>query len=510
MHRLSNLDELAGRRWEVLALTCTGAFLAPLDVAAVSVALPVISPALRLGFGSSMWVQAAYLLAWAVLLIPAGKLADEYGRMRFFMIGVLVFTIGSALAASSMSAGWLVAARAVQGAGGGLLGSTAAAVATAVFPPSERGRALGIYVMAVYLGLSLGPPLGGFLVGTFGWRSIFVVNLPVGVALLLWTWRLMPRDERGSSPARIDASGALLLGVFLCTLLLPLTFGPDWGWFSWPVAGLLGASIFSLTAFILVELRSDAPMLDLGLVMHNRLFAAANMAALLNYMALYAITMLTAIFLQVVQGRSPQEAGWLLLAAPVVEAVLSPLAGRWSDRIGSRLLTTAGMMLIAVGMIMLGTIAMSSSGLRIFASLAVVGVGLASFSAPNTSAVLGSVSRDHVGLASGLLSTVRAVGMALSVAILGGFAGSRLGRLGGRLLYSNTGTLLSTRAAGDYAHGYSLAMYAGAGFALLGAAASLVRGSGGEIELASSIGRQPAGQAKSGQSLADVRSVQCG
>ena len=486
------LEQLNERRWELLALTSIGAFMAPLDGSIVAVALPVMSPDLHLSFAQSIWVQAAYLLAMAVLLIPTGRLADHHGRVRFYLAGLAVFTAGSLLSAASMSGAWLIASRVVQGGGAALLSATSAAIVTAVFPPSERGRALGINVMAVYIGLSVGPPLGGFLTDNLGWRWIFLVNLPIGIAALVWGLLLLPRREREDTAApRPDVLGAALLGVFLASLLVPLTFAPEWGWAAPSTIGLLTVSALSLVAFVAVERRVNDPVLDLDLVLHNRLFAAANTAALLNYMALYAISLLTAIYLEVVQGRSAGLTGWLMLGQPVMQAVLSPFAGRLSDRIGSRVLTTSGMLLTATGMALLGSMPASAGIPRVVVSLAVVGVGLAAFSAPNTSAIMGSVRRDQLSLASAFLGTARVVGMALSVAVLGGIAASQLGLLGGRLLFTHGhgAGALASKAVSDFAHGYSLAMYTGAALALLGAAVSLTRGPREEAPAAMPPGR---------------------
>ena len=487
-------DDLKDRRWELLALTSVGAFMSPLDGAIVSVALPVMSPDLGLSFSASMWVQAAYLLATAVLLIPLGRLADQRGRVRFYLLGTVVFGGGSLLCALSANGAWLISSRALQGVGSALLGATAAAIVTAAFPPEERGRALGINVMAVYLGLSVGPPLGGFLTDAFGWQAIFLINIPIAAAVFVWGWRLLPRDERarpagpgapspaGSdarhSPQRSDLAGAALLGAFLICLLVPLTFASQWGWAGARSVVLLVLAGASLVGFVVVERRVADPLLDLDLLLHNRLFAAANSAALLNYMALYAISILTAVFLEVVQGRSASLTGWIMLSQPVMQAVLAPLAGRLSDRVGSRVLATAGMSLVAAGMLLLGSMPADAALARVMASLAVVGVGLASFSAPNTSAVMGSVRRDQLGLAGAFLATMRVVGMALSVAILGGIAASQLGRAGGRLIFSHGGGsgALGAQAAADFATGYRYAMYTGAALAVLGALVSLTRG----------------------------------
>ena len=195
------------RRWQLLALTSIGAFMAPLDGSIVAVALPSMGKDLHLTFTAAIWVQAAYLLTTAVLLIPVGRLADEYGRVRFYLLGIAVFTLGSLLAALSMNGAWLIGSRIVQGAGSALMFATAAAIVTAVFPPKERGRALGINVMAVYLGLSLGPPLGGLLVDTLGWRSIFLITCPSGWSRSCGAWSCC-RSPSGSRMRRASTTRA--------------------------------------------------------------------------------------------------------------------------------------------------------------------------------------------------------------------------------------------------------------------------------------------------------------
>lgn len=460
------------RRWALLALTSIGAFMAPLDGSIVAVALPKMGSALRLSFAATLWVQAAYLLAMAVTLIPLGRMADHWGKVRFYQAGIVVFTLGSLAAALSMNGSWLVGSRVLQGIGGALLSATSAAIVTSAFPAQERGRALGINVMAVYAGLSVGPPLGGYLVSHLGWPWIFLVNLPVGLLTLLWGWRLLPASERlEGAPLKMDLAGALLMGVMLVALITPLTFSAEWGFRSWGTWGLLAIVPFALAGFLNVEGRSASPLLDLALLRHNRLFAAANLAALLNYCALYAVSVLTAVQLQLVMGHSAKAAGWVMMGQPVMQTCLSPFAGRLSDRIGSRVLATSGMVLVALGMAILGLQGRYASLPEVIGGLAVVGLGMAAFSAPNTSAIMGSVERGQLGVASAFLATMRVTGQALSVAFLGGIAASRLGSGGWRALLRQA----SPAAAQAYAWGYRSAMIAGACLALLGAWASLAR-----------------------------------
>jgi len=471
-------EDLHRRRWQLLALTAVGAFMWPLDGSIVSVALPVMGRDLHLSVTAAVWVSASFLLTTAVLLIPSGRIADQHGRVRYYLLGIAVFTIASLLCAVSMNGSWLIGSRIIQGAGAALIGATSAAIVTAVFPPHERGRALGINVMAVYIGLTVGPPLGGFITDAVGWRWIFLINIPIGIIVLLWGWFMLPRSEKVSGP-RLDVVGSVLLGAFLIALLVPLTFSVEWGWASPATIGLLVVSAACFFAFVVWERRVDAPILNLDLVLKNRLFAAANTAALLNYMALYGISLLTALYLEIVQDRSASLTGWMLLSMPLLMAVLSPFSGRLSDRIGSRVLATGGMVTIAAGMILLAFTTETTPLWRVAGCLAIVGFGMAAFSAPNTSAVMGSVRRDQLSQASAFLSTMRTSGQALSVALLGGIATSQLGAAGGRalLMHGHGGGALAAHAAGAYASGYQYAMLTGAALALIGAAVSMTRGS---------------------------------
>ena len=467
---------LPRRRWALLALTCVGAFMAPLDGSIVAVALPRMGPELHLSFAASLWVQAAYLLAMAVLLIPLGRLADQGDRLRYYLAGIAIFTLGSLTAALSGNGTTLVLSRILQGCGGALLSATSTAIVTSVFPPEERGRALGINVMAVYLGLSVGPPLGGLLVDHLGWPWIFLVNLPVGAAAFAWGWSLLtPRTLAERAAPRADLAGAALLGAFLCCLIVPLTFSSEWGWRAPLIWVLLGLAPVALAAFVRVEGRAQAPLVQLDLLRRNRLFAMANLAALLNYGALFAISVLTAVQLQLVLGHPARITGWIMLGQPLMQACLSPLAGRMSDRIGSRTLATAGMAIVATGMVWLALIGRGAGVAQVVAALAVVGLGMAAFSAPNTSAIMGSVQKQQLSVASAFLGTMRVTGQSLSVGVLGSIAASRLGPGGWEMLLHQAG---ANAAADAYAWGYRAAMLTGAGLALLGAWASLTRGDG--------------------------------
>ena len=476
--------ELYQHRWRVLAMTAVGTFMTPLDSSIVSVALPAIGPHLHLSYTEALWVQAAYLLMISILLIPVGRVADMHGPLRFYMMGAIIFGLASIGAALSFNGPSLIAARSIQGAGGALMFSTAAAIVTSVFPASERGRALGLNVMVAYLGLTLGPPIGGLIVSHTSWRWIFLLNVPVAVATLLVGWDLLPAERRDRAARlvgelasrvgrRIDLVGAVLLGAMLVAFFLPLTFSPFWGWGSRLTIGLLVAAAVLFAAFLLFERRAREPILDLNLVRHNRTFAAANTATLLNYVAVFGVTIFTAVFLEIVQGHSAQRSGIMLLAQPVLMAALSPFAGRLSDRVGSRTLVTCGQILIAAGMFQLALLSAGSSTWQVMVALATVGVGMAGFSSPNTSAVMGSVPRSQLNVASGFLATMRFAGQGMSIAVLGAIAASGLGPNGGRVIL--LGEAASKASAATYAVGYREAMFVGVGIVLLAAVISFLQ-----------------------------------
>jgi EmrB/QacA subfamily drug resistance transporter len=462
----------------MLAIVSGGAFVASFDVAAVAVALPSISRSLGLGYVQALWIPTLYLLVVASLLLPAGRSADRFGRSSHYAVGLGLFCIGSVIAGIATDQWLMYAGRCCQGVGGAFIVTTSAALAVAVSSPERRGRALGFNTMCVYLGAAAGPAFGGLLVTTLGWRSVFLFG--AAAAALLFAALHLPGasrriglndGDRGAGTA--SAAGSLTFAVAISALLLLLTFAPAWGWGSWKA---IAAAAIAGAAFILLALResrSSRPIVDHELYRDNRLFVAACTAALLVYAGVFAAGLLTAIDLQVVQGFGAAGAGVILLTQPVTMAILAPLAGRWSDRIGSRGLTTAGSIVMAVGALVLATMGPDASWARAAAGLAVIGVGLGLFSTPNISAVLGSVPASRLSAASAVLGTSRFVGQALSVCILGSIAASSLATAGGSTLSAQ---IAAAGAASAFHDGFRSAMVVGAGIALLAALVSSGRG----------------------------------
>ena len=474
--------ELERRRWRVLVVASVGVFMATLDSSIVAVALPVIGPRLRLTYSEALWVQAAYILVVAVLIITAGRLADLHGPLRLYTLGVILFGLFSVMAALSPGGLFLVMARGLQGVGGALLLATSAAIVIAAFPPEERGRALGFNVMFATIGPILGPPLGGLIATHLGWRWIFLVNVPVALATLGAGWDLLGAERRdraaerlrrglSATSDRVDALGAGLLGAMLATLFVPLSFSPLWGWANAGTIALLSCAVVLATAFVIVENRVKDPVLDLDLFRRNPVFAAGSTAALLFTFATYGIVIFTALFLEIVRGHSAQWAGLVLLVQPAVMTVLAPFAGRLSDRVGSRGPAAAGMVVVAAGLAQLALASSAASMWRLGAALATVGVGGAFFIAPNISAVMGSVDRSTLGVASGVRFTMGFSGQGLSISVLGAIAASQLGPNGGRVIL--LGESASAGNALAFAAGSREAMLVASGLALLGALVSL-------------------------------------
>ncbi len=402
----------APSRRPVLIVTTLASFLTPFMGSSVTVALPAIGRELGLGPLGLSWIATSYLLAAAILLVPFGKLADARGRTRIFVGGMVVYTAASLGCTLSPSAALLMASRVAQGAGGAMVFGTSVAILTAAFPPEQRGRVLGINVAAVYLGLSLGPFLGGILTEQLGWRSVFAGNVLAGVVTsLVAAWKL-PRDARPPASARFDWPGAAFYSAALAAIISGLSRlpGPSG-------ALLLGAGLVAGLAFVRRERVAEDPLLDLRLFSGNRVFAFSNLAALINYASTYAVAFLLSLYLQDLRGLGAQAAGGLLVVQPIVQAAVSPFAGRLSDRVAPRLLASSGMGIIAAGLAALAFLGQHVAFSWIGAALAALGVGFGLFSSPNTSAVMGSVARPQYGVASATLATVRMSGQALSMGI---------------------------------------------------------------------------------------------
>jgi len=401
-------------------ITTIGAFMTPLDGSIVTIAIPSIASSIDMGLEAAIWIPLAYLLLLTILLINVGRLADIKGRKRFYTLGFIIFTAGSVLCGASVTDVQLVTFRAVQGIGAAFIAANSAAIVTDWFPSGERGKALGINTMAVYTGLTAGPIIGGILVQNYGWRSIFYVNVPIGILVVTLTILKLKESQRNQMGEGFDLAGSTTLSIALASLLVVLTLGGTYGWVSALTLGLLILCVVTFMLFLRVESKLVRyPTLDLSLFTKNRLFAAANTTAFLSYIAVNGVTLMISIYLQSIQRMDPQTAGFYLIAQSAVMALLSPLSGWLSDRFGSRLLSSLGMSFVAIGLYFFSQLNATSSALEVISRLIVVGVGFGLFSSPNTSAVMGSVRQAKLGVAAGTLGTMRFMGQAIGLALIG-------------------------------------------------------------------------------------------
>jgi EmrB/QacA subfamily drug resistance transporter len=397
----------------VLLVTTIAAFLSPFGMSSVNIALPSIGKEFLMDAILLSWVTTACLLASAIFLVPFGKIADIYGRKRIFTYGFLIFTVASVGSAISNSAAMLICFQILQGIGGAATFCVGAALLTSVFPSRELGKVLGINVAAVYIGLSAGPFLGGFLTHHFSWRTIFVVNVFLGlIVIFLILWKLKGEGYEAEKET-FDLPGSI---IFSITLLLIMYGFSQLSTMRGVWLILLGA--LGLIVFVKWETKAESPVLDINLFRNNRVFAFSNLAALIHYSATFAVSFLLSLYLQHIKKLTPEGAGLVLVSQPIVQAFFSPYAGKLSDRIEPRIVASIGMALTAVGLFMFIFLNEKTALWFIVVSLILLGFGFALFSSPNTNAVMSSVENRYYGVASGALGTMRVIGMVLSMGMI--------------------------------------------------------------------------------------------
>jgi len=396
-----------------LIVATLSSFLGPFMGSSVNVALPTIGQEFTMGAVLLGWVNTAFLLAAATFVIPFGRLGDIYGRKRIYVWGVLTFTIASALIATAPSAAIMILFRVIQGFGSSMIFATGMPILISVFPVGERGKALGISVSAVYLGLSVGPFVGGVITQHLGWRYIFWLNIPLGLLLIAVILFMLKGDWAEAKGARFDLAGSILLGVALLFTMYGFSNLP-----SAMAAVLIATGLASLTGFVYYEQRIEHPLVDIGLFRHNTVFAFSNLAALINYSATFAVGFMLSLYLQNLKSLTPQQAGLVLMSQPVVQTLFSPLAGRLSDRIEPRTVASLGMALGFVGLLCLVFLTADSSIGYISFCLILLGLSFALFTSPNTNAIMSSIERRYYGVAGATVSSMRQLGMMFSMGIL--------------------------------------------------------------------------------------------
>lgn len=441
----------------MLLVVGMGTFLSALAGSTVPLALPEIGRELGISLEASSWVLQGYLMVITVMLLVAGRLGDLVGLRRMYLAGFALFGVASALCGAAGSFALLLAARTLQGLGGASLTATGPALVTTSFAADRRGRGLGMLATATYAGLTLGPMLGGLLVGSLGWSWIFFVNVPVAVLVVGLGIAFLPRTRR-SPEAGFDTAGTatFLLGAPL--VLVTLAEGRSWGWTSPATLGSALAGALLLAAFVAVERRRGHPLLDLGLFV-SPVFRGSTLAALANYVALFVPVLLLPFYLTEGLGASSAQAGLVLAAQPLVMALVVTPAGVLSDRLGTRGPATLGKLVMVAALGGMATLGEGSGFAAAALWLGLLGLGTGIFISPNSSALMGSAPRRQQGSAGGVLAVARTLGMVLGVA------------LANSLYHAAGGQTGEPWAAADY-RALHIALAAAAAVALLGAASA--------------------------------------
>jgi MFS family permease len=408
----------------VLLTTSLSLFFSTLTFAGINVALPAINRDFKADAILLSWVVTSFLLASSVFQLPWGRIADIVGIKRMFLYGMIVVALASGMAAYASSIAMLIAAQVMRGIGCSMIVSNATALLTAVYPVKERGRALGINAAVLYMGLSMGPFLGGVLTEHAGWRSMFLLNILTYtflIVLILWKvkgeWSL-------SKGEKLDFPGMAVYGVALVVLMYGFSLLPDLTGAVLTLAGIGGMAIF-----IKWESRARFPILDINIFRENRTLLFGSLASLVSFCATFAVTFLLSLYLQYIKGLSAESAGALLLATPILQALISPFSGKLSDRSDPRLIASAGLALTLLGLAVLVFLTDGSPLILPVVAMLAIGAGCALFSTPNVNSVMSSVTPRYFGVAAATLGTARSVGMVVSMGITMIVMASVIGRV---------------------------------------------------------------------------------
>jgi EmrB/QacA subfamily drug resistance transporter len=405
------------RKWWTLAAVSFGLFMIMLDNTVVNVALPSIQEDLGASLSQLEWIVAGYALSFAALMLIGGKVADAYGRRLIFVVGIVVFTLASLWCGLADSSEELIAARVVQGAGAALMNPATLSIIAATFAPAERGAAIGIWAGVSALALAIGPLVGGLLTEHLSWNWIFFVNVPVGIAGIVASFLLID-ESRDETHERLDIPGLVTSAVGLFALTFGLIEANTYGWTSARIVGAFGVAIVALVLFVLLERHQRAPMLPLELF-RNRTYTGANVVVLLVALAMFGVFFFVSLYMQNILGFSPVETGAAFLPMTILIILIAPIAGRTTDRIGSRSLMTAGMLLVALQLLYFSRLEADSTFWTLLPGLLVGGAGMAMTMTPSAAAATRAVSVDKAGIGSAVLNAFRQVGGSLGIALMG-------------------------------------------------------------------------------------------
>lgn len=417
------------KKWLAMLGLSLGVFMATLDAGIVNISLPTLVEELNTDFATVQWVILSYLLVLTSFMLGVARLGDMMDKKRIYLTGILIFSFSSLMCGLTRSVGWLIAFRALQGFGAVMEQSLGMALVTEVFPSEERGKAMGVIGGVVSMGIAIGPPLGGILIGAFGWQSIFLVNVPVGVITLLVVTRFVPGSQPVRTGERFDLVGAFILLVVMSSYGLGMTMGQSVGFTDAKVIMMLGTAVMGLIAFLIVENRSVVPMIDLSLFKNENLSLGLLMG--LMVFIVLAGNFLFPFFLTLVKGYKVGQVGLIMMAQPVAMGVVGLVAGALSDRFGVRKITLAGLLVFVAGCIGISTIHIDLTAGGFILRLALLGMGFGIFQSPNNSAIMGAVPRHRLGIASGLLSLSRTLGQTTGLPLMGAIFAIQVRSIGG-------------------------------------------------------------------------------
>ena len=396
-----------------LIIVCAGYLIAPLGMAAVNVAIPALALDLQANAMKVGWLPTLYILSNVAFILPFGKLADNYGRKRVFVAGLILNAVAAGMCAIATNIDWVLFWRFVQGAAGAMIFGTGIAIITSVTPPHKRGAALGTVAACVYIGLTLAPAVGGWLTQWLGWRSVFYFQIPLIAALLVVIKMKLRGEWKNEKHSSFDWWGSGIFITFSFTLVYGLSKLP-----SLLGVALLSASMISLIAFVYHQSRSRRPLIRVQMFRESRVFSLSLSTSFLMYGSNFAIIFLLSLYLQYIRGFSPAEAGQILLLQALFMAIVAPIAGKLADRFQPRIVATVGCVIVMIGFIFLIQINLQTSAAYIGASLSLIGIGFGLFSTPNNSAIMGAVSEQEVGVASASMNLARTIGNLVGMSLV--------------------------------------------------------------------------------------------
>lgn len=412
------------RKWLVMVAIAMGIFLGTIDGSIVNAALPTLVDDLDTTFSAIQWVVLGYLLTLATLTLGIGRLGDMIGKRPIYTAGFGLFTVGSALCGLSPTVEILIGFRVLQAVGAAMVFALGFAIITEAFPPTERGRALGLAGSIVSVGVALGPALGGIIIDALSWHWIFLVNLPIGIVGTWTAWRFVP-DVPPPGDQRFDFIGAGAFFITLISIMLALTLAQERGFTSPIVQVLLATFVVGLVAFITIERRVEQPMLDLTLF-RDHLLTINLINGFLVFVSIAGLLILLPFYLQDVLGYEVRTMGQLLAVIPLGLGIAAPISGSWSDRIGPRPVLVVGLVVMVGGFLALTRLGADTSALQYLVLAFPIGVGIGIFQSPNNSAVMGSVPSNRLGVTSGMLSITRMTGQIAGIAVLGALWSGRV------------------------------------------------------------------------------------